>query len=46
MTRAELLYALAAAAANLLGALAVTTGARWGLRALDIMLAFAAGFLI
>ena len=46
MTRAELLYALAAAAANLLGALTVTTGARWGLRALDLMLAFAAGFLI
>ena len=46
MTRAELLYALAAAAANLLGALAVTTGARWGLRALNMMLAFAAGFLI
>jgi zinc and cadmium transporter len=46
VTRAELLYALAAAAANLLGALAVTTGARWGLRALDLMLAFAAGFLI
>jgi zinc and cadmium transporter len=46
VTRAELLYALAAAAANLLGALAVTTGARWGLRALNMMLAFAAGFLI
>jgi zinc and cadmium transporter len=46
VTRAELLYALAAAAANLLGALTVTTGARWGLRALDLMLAFAAGFLI
>ncbi|MFN2563818.1 MAG: ZIP family metal transporter [Gemmatimonadaceae bacterium] len=46
MTRAELLYALAAAAANILGALTVTTGARWGLRAIDLMLAFAAGFLI
>ena len=46
MTRAELLYAIAAAAANLLGALTVTTGARWGLRALDLMLAFAAGFLV
>lgn len=46
MTRAELLYALAAAAANLLGALTVTTGARWGLRVLNLMLAFAAGFLI
>jgi zinc and cadmium transporter len=46
VTRAELLYALAAAAANVLGALTVTTGARWGLRALNLMLAFAAGFLI
>jgi zinc and cadmium transporter len=46
VTRTELLYALAAAAANLLGALTVTTGARWGLRALNLMLAFAAGFLI
>jgi zinc and cadmium transporter len=46
VTRVELLYALAAAAANLLGALAVITGARWGLRAVDLMLAFAAGFLI
>ena len=46
MTRAELLYAFAAAAANLLGALTVTTGVRWGVRALDLMLAFAAGFLI
>jgi zinc and cadmium transporter len=44
--RAELLYALAAAAANLLGGLAVTTGARWGVRALDLMIAFAAGFLV
>jgi zinc and cadmium transporter len=44
--RAELLYALAAAAANLLGALAVTTGARWGVRALDLTIAFAAGFLV
>ena len=46
MTRGELLYALAAAAANVLGALTVTTGARWGLRALHLMLSFAAGFLI
>jgi zinc and cadmium transporter len=42
----ELLYALAAAAANLLGALAVTSGTRWTLRALDAILSFAAGFLI
>jgi ZIP family zinc transporter/zinc and cadmium transporter len=46
VNRAELLYALAAAAANLLGALAVTTGARWGVRALDLTIAFAAGFLV
>ena len=46
MTRTELLYALAAAAANVLGALAVTSRARWSLRAFDAMLSFAAGFLI
>ena len=46
MTRTELLYAIAAAAANLLGALAVTTRTRWTLRALDAILSFAAGFLI
>ncbi len=46
MRRAELLYALAAAAANLLGGLAVTTGAQWGVRALDLTIAFAAGFLV
>ncbi len=46
MTRPELLYALAAAAANILGALAVTSHARWSLRALDAMLSLAAGFLI
>jgi ZIP family zinc transporter/zinc and cadmium transporter len=42
----ELLYAIAAAAANLIGALAVTSRARWTLRALDAILSFAAGFLI
>jgi len=46
VTSTELLYALAAAAANLLGALAVTSRARWTLRALDAILSFAAGFLI
>jgi zinc and cadmium transporter len=46
VTATELLYALAAAAANLLGALAVTSGARWTVRALDAILSFAAGFLI
>ena len=46
MTRAALLYAVAAAGANLLGALAVTTRARWSLRALDAMLSLAAGFIL
>ena len=46
MTQAELVYALAAAGANVLGALAVTTHARWSLRALDALLSVAAGFLI
>ena len=46
MTRAELLYALAAAGANVLGAVAVISRTRWSLRALDLMLSLAAGFLI
>lgn len=46
MTRAELLYAGAAAAANILGAVAVISRARWSLRALDLILSLAAGFLI
>ena len=46
MTRAELLYAISAAAANLLGALAVTSRTRWSVRAFDAMLSLAAGFLI
>ena len=46
MNRAELLYAIAAAGANVLGAAAVVTRTRWSLRALDAMLALAAGFLI
>jgi ZIP family zinc transporter/zinc and cadmium transporter len=46
VSRAEWLYALAAAGANVLGALAVTSRAAWSLRALDAMLAFAAGFLV
>lgn len=41
-----LLYGIAAAGANIIGALAVTSRARWSLRALDAMLSFAAGFLI
>ncbi|HEY2027199.1 MAG TPA: ZIP family metal transporter [Gemmatimonadaceae bacterium] len=46
MTRANLVYAAAAASANLVGALAVTSRARWSVRALDGMLAFAAGFMV
>jgi zinc and cadmium transporter len=46
VNRAELLYALAAAGANVLGAAAVVARARWSLRALDLMLSLAAGFLI
>lgn len=46
MTHERLVYALAAASANLVGALAVTSRARWSVRALDGMLAFAAGFMI
>ena len=46
MTHVKLIYALAAAAANLVGALAVTSRTRWSVRALDGMLAFAAGFMI
>ena len=46
MNGTVLLYGLAAAAANIVGALAVTSGRRWSVRALDRMLAFAAGFLL
>lgn len=46
MTRSELGYALAAAAANLVGAIAVTTRRDWGVRAVDAMLSLAAGFMI
>jgi len=46
VTPAELLYALAAVGANVLGALAVTSHAKWSLRALDVLLSVAAGFLI
>ena len=41
-----LLYGLAAAVANILGAIAVTSRTQWSLRALDATLSFAAGFLI
>ena len=46
MNRSALLYALAAAAANILGAVAVTSRAGWSIRALDAMLSLSAGFLI
>ena len=39
-------YAVSAALANVIGALTVTSGARWSVQALDRMLAFAAGFLL
>jgi ZIP family zinc transporter/zinc and cadmium transporter len=40
------MYGMAAALANVLGAVAVTSRATWSLRALDALLSFAAGFLI
>lgn len=46
MSGTELAYGLSAAAANIIGALAVTSGRRWSVEALDRMLAFAAGFLL
>ena len=46
MISPELMYGLAAAGANLLGAVAVTSRARRSLKALDAMLSFSAGFLI
>lgn len=46
MTRAALLYGIAAAGANLVGALAVTARAAASVRVLDALLSFAAGFLI
>jgi zinc and cadmium transporter len=46
VTSTELAYGLSAAAANIVGAIAVTSGRRWSVEALDRMLAFAAGFLL
>lgn len=46
MTTTELVYGLSAAAANVVGAVAVTSGRRWSVRALDRTLAFTAGFLL
>jgi zinc and cadmium transporter len=39
-------YAAAAALANVLGAMAVTSRVRWSIRALNLLLSFSAGFLI
>jgi zinc and cadmium transporter len=44
--RPDLLYGIAAAGANIVGAVAVTSRTSWSVRALDAMLSFAAGFLI
>jgi zinc and cadmium transporter len=46
VTTDKLIYAIAAAGANLLGAAAVVGRQHWSERALDTMLAFAAGFMI
>lgn len=46
MNRTPLEYAFAAALANVLGAAAVTWRARWSVRALDMLVALAAGFMI
>jgi ZIP family zinc transporter/zinc and cadmium transporter len=46
VTSQALLYAVAAAMANVLGAAAVTWRARWSVRALETMVALAAGFMI
>ncbi len=46
MNSQNLVYAIAAAGANLLGAAAVVGRKRWSAGALDVMLAFAAGFMI
>ena len=46
MSLTPLLYAVIAASANVLGAAAVTARARWSVRALDVMVALSAGFMI
>ena len=46
MTATEATYGISAAVANVIGALAVTSGARWSVRAFDRILAFAAGFIL
>ena len=46
MSLPPLAYALVAGLANVLGAAAVTSRARWSVRALDVMVALSAGFMI
>ncbi|HKG94569.1 MAG TPA: ZIP family metal transporter [Gemmatimonadaceae bacterium] len=46
MTRDGLVFAVAAAAANVLGAAAVTSRRRWSVQALEAMVALAAGFMV
>ena len=46
MNIGPVLFALIAASANVLGAVAVTSRARWSMRALDVMVALSAGFMI
>ena len=46
MTLPPLAYAFLAGLANVLGAAAVTSRARWSMRALDTMVALSAGFMI
>ncbi len=46
MTHPEIVYALIAAGANILGAVAVTWRARWSLRTLEVLVALSAGFMI
>jgi ZIP family zinc transporter/zinc and cadmium transporter len=46
VTATEATYGISAAVANIIGALAVTSGKRWSVRAFDRILAFAAGFIL
>ncbi|MDQ2665256.1 MAG: ZIP family metal transporter [Gemmatimonadota bacterium] len=46
MTGSSLVYAVVAGSANLIGAAVVVSRRQWTTRALDVMLAFAAGFMI
>jgi ZIP family zinc transporter/zinc and cadmium transporter len=46
VSQAPWIYAIAAAAANILGAAAVTTRRRWSLDALESMVALSAGFMV